>query len=106
MKDRIKGPEVTASAAFTVPPPNVLNTKQGCNAAIASKFIHVFALYMYMYGTGTCNILDAPLKCFVCGANTLATFKPCGYCMLCEVCAKRIKRCPTCKVFTLCLNVS
>lgn len=54
LKDRIKGPEVTASTAFTVPPPNVFNTKQGCNAAIASKFIHVCALYMYMYGTGTC----------------------------------------------------
>ena len=54
LKDRIKGPEVTASTAFTVPPPNVFNTKQGCNAAIASKFIHVCALYVYMYGTGTC----------------------------------------------------
>ena len=65
-----------------------------------------------MYGTDACAysiFLDTSLKCFVCGANTLATFKPCGHCVLCEVCARRIKRCPTCKVyiytvFKMCLN--
>ena len=55
-----------------------------------------------------CNA-DASIKCFVCGANTLVTFKPCGHSVLCEVCGQRIKRCPTCKVYTLvvvemCLN--
>ena len=86
---------------------NIFDTK------ISRSIVHVCTLYVYMYGTGGCAylnmrhtiILDASLKCFVCGANTLATFKPCGHCVLCEACAARIKRCPTCKVFTLC-NVS
>ena len=58
LKDRIsKGPEVTASAAFTVPVPNVFNIKQGPNTASKYIHVHVCTLYMYMYGTGACAYL-------------------------------------------------
>ena len=41
MKDHIKGPEVTASTAFTVPPPNMFGIKQGCNAVVHACMVQV-----------------------------------------------------------------
>ena len=35
--------------------------------------------------------------------KTVVTFKPCGHFVLCEACAKRVKICPTCKVFKFCI---
>ena len=40
----------------------------------------------------------AYIQCFVCKEKTVVTFKPCGHSVLCDVCAERVKKCPTCKV--------
>lgn len=37
---------------------------------------------------------DASVQCFVCATKTVVVFKPCGHSVLCEACAKCVKKCP------------
>lgn len=43
-------------------------------------------------------ILDGHNLCFLCEAPVDVKFEPCGHALMCHDCAKRAKKCPTCKV--------
>ena len=42
--------------------------------------------------------------CFLCEASVDVKFEPCGHALMCRNCADRAKKCPLCKVCSLCVH--
>lgn len=44
------------------------------------------------------TVISSTQECFLCESSVLVRFQPCGHSSLCNVCGKKAKRCPECKV--------
>ena len=42
--------------------------------------------------------------CFLCESSVDVKFEPCGHALMCHSCADRAKKCPLCKVCSLCVH--
>ena len=73
--------------------------KEGSKKSVKCKLPPPICIHFDFHVTAIFHIASvACIQCFVCKEKTVVTFKPCGHSVLCDVCAERVKKCPTCKV--------
>ena len=90
--------KVILSFCYPVIPNSAFHWPPYCAIWLCGHFIsYQFATHWKMFFYHTTD--SGPDVCFLCEAPVDVKFEPCGHALMCNQCAQRAKKCPTCKVF-------